>query len=922
MIPVKPALSYFRECYRLDTRTTQLENFFGRKVEQRYMFEGTEQLLSKKMPYMPIPDALGEKLDGVLSLYSKEKVLYYASFFAVGFGTGINGRRQRICAPLFLHKTILSRYDDGYSIQIDSGNRLINLEPLSGIKSTEEDVRSMISGEVPADSFGFGYLGKLQSILERSYSNLNAEELLLYPTLTSELTIKKLYKRKSIIEGAFQLIPAAGLCLIKRSNDTQGIMTELAEMTNEYMKLPDSINALFGHKVSPYSSKTKMGYVPALLNESQRGILENAKNYPLSMVIGPPGTGKSFTIAALAIEYMSREKSVLIVSKTDQAVDVIQGKVEKDLGIESVTIRAGKSDYLKKLKARMTEILGGFGSKGDRASYLLLKQERAELAEKINKSELLLKKSRKKYERLLRREMRWGEDLSGEGNQTFFDSLKLRYLQWLTRVKKPHWSVAEDFMSSALKSKELTREFIELTFKLRIQTALLEDRQTLKKLLNAIRARTSSKRETLFSELNFKTMFSAFPVWLCKMSDLHKVLPFQKDLFDMVIIDEATQCDIASCLPAIYRGSQTVIVGDPKQLRHVSFLSGSAQQSLQRKYGLKDIDGMLDYRNQSILDLADTAILSQQQVTFLNEHYRSLPDLIRFSNQHFYGDGLKVMNVIPEDHSRNNIRHIEVGGARNKKGFNENEATRILTEIETLVNNEMDIDDKLCRSLGILSPFRDQVDHINEMILKSFSIESIDKHNLLCGTAHSFQGEERDVMFLSFCLDDNSHATGFNHINRADVFNVSITRAKSEVWVFTSFEETKLKSDSYLRQYLEASREAKKRTFVKDIHDKFLNEVRVVLEQNELQLKIGYEVADLSLDLAIIQGAKIIGIDLIGYPGIFEEGLSLSAYKVLHRAGIRTFPMPYSFWKLDQKRCMAALLDFIGDSSDEVVSVA
>lgn len=59
---------------------------------------------------------------------------------------------------------------------------------------------------------------------------------------------------------------------------------------------------------------------------------------------------------------------------------------------------------------------------------------------------------------------------------------------------------------------------------------------------------------------------------------------------------------------------------------------------------------------------------------------------------------------------------------------------------------------------------------------------------------------------------------------------------------------------------------------------------------------------------------KVIGIDLIGYPGVFEEGLSLSAYKVLHRAGIRTFPMPFSFWKLDQERCLEALLNFINES--------
>lgn len=912
VIPVKPALSYFRDCYRLDTRTTQLENFFGRKVEQRYMFDGKEQLLNGKMPYLPIPTDIGQKLEGILSLYSKEKVVYYCSFFVVGFGIGINGKKQRICAPLFLNKVSLDQNEEGYLIQINPNDRIINVDPLSGIKNTDEDTRSVISREVPAVGFGFGLLGKLRTLLERFYPDLNAEDLLLYPTLTNERNLKKLYALKGIKEGMFKVVPAAGLCLIRRSTDTEGIMTELAEMSAEKTQLPDSIKTLLGQKTTGRAFSLKSGQVPAILNEAQKGILKNAKNYPLSMVVGPPGTGKSFTIAALAIEFMSRGKSVLIVSKTDQAVDVIEGKVENDLGIENVTIRAGKSDYLKKLKARMTEILGGFGSEGDWASYLVLKQQSVELAKKIKKSERLLKKARMKYERLLKHEMRWGEDLAEGSTETFLDSLKARYIEWLTRMKTPHWSVADDYMSSALMSKKLIREWIELTFELRVRTALLEDRQTLKKLLNAIRARTSSKRESLFSELNFKTMFNALPIWLCKMSDLHKVLPFQKYLFDMVIIDEATQCDIASCLPAIYRGKQTVIVGDPKQLRHVSFLSDSAQQALQTKHGLTDVEGILDYRNQSILDLADTAIQSQEQVTFLNEHYRSLPDLIRFSNKHFYGDGLKIMSVIPEDHSRNNIRHIEVGGIRHKKGFNDNEAAQILTDIEALINDEKDLDGSLCRSLGILSPFRDQVDHINELILKSFPIESVHKHNLLCGTAHSFQGEERDVMFLSFCLDDSSHSTGFHHFNRADVFNVSVTRAKSDLRVYTSFEITKLKSNAYLRLYLEdAVNVPKTGTVVNEVHDGFLEEIREALVPHSLKLKVGYEVADLSLDLAIVQGDKIIGIDLIGYPGVFEEGLSFSAYKVLHRAGIRTFPMPYSFWRLDQQQCLEALLSFI-----------
>ena len=419
----------------------------------------------------------------------------------------------------------------------------------------------------------------------------------------------------------------------------------------------------------------------------------------------------------------------------------------------------------------------------------------------------------------------------------------------------------------------------------------------------------------MFASLNFEDLFGTLPIWLCKLSDLHQVLPFQKKLFDVVIIDEATQCDIASCLPAIYRAERAVIVGDPKQLRHVSFLAGSTQYALQQKHGLEDFSVQLDYRDQSILDFVDHVLETQDQLTLLNEHYRSLPDLIEFSNQNFYAGGLKIMNVIPSDHSRRNIYHSEVGGTRSQNGINEAEADKVIEMLLEVIEEEKELDAQSCRSLGLLSPFRAQVDHINQRLLELLSAAAITKHDIACGTAHSFQGEERDIMMLSFCLDNQAHATGLRHINRADVFNVSVTRARSMVHVFTSYDLSKLPAQAYLRKYLsQVARAAPKSSDPKDLHDQFMNEVNVFLTEHGYITKAGYEVADLSLDLAVIKTHELVAIDLIGFSGVFQEGLSLSSYKVLHRAGIRTFPLPFSQWKLDQERCKEALLQFLGGS--------
>ena len=77
----------------------------------------------------------------------------------------------------------------------------------------------------------------------------------------------------------------------------------------------------------------------------------------------------------------------------------------------------------------------------------------------------------------------------------------------------------------------------------------------------------------ILEDVDHRSVLKVFPVWLANLSDLNSILPLEENLFDLVLIDEATQCDIASVLPAIFRAKQTVIIGDPNQLRHYSFVS-------------------------------------------------------------------------------------------------------------------------------------------------------------------------------------------------------------------------------------------------------------------------------------------------------------------------------------------------------------
>src|SRR5690606_1837416 len=232
-------------------------------------------------------------------------------------------------------------------------------------------------------------------------------------------------------------------------------------------------------------------------------------------------------------------------------------------------------------------------------------------------------------------------------------------------------------------------EHVKLDYDQQVETALVWERKALRTFLKGIRARTSARQEEFFQLVNFGVILQTFPIWLTNLSDIHDVLPLKKELFDLAIIDEATQCDIASCLPIIQRAKRIVIVGDPKQLRHVSFLADSIQHTLQKKHQLTNvIEGVsLDYRRCSFLDLVIERV-DQKQIIFLDEHFRSAYPIIHFSNQYFYNNALKIMTSVPTDSVFSHITQTTLDGVRNKSGVNEKEAQAILDKVDEIIKSQ------------------------------------------------------------------------------------------------------------------------------------------------------------------------------------------------------------------------------------------
>ena len=901
---LKNRIAYFQSCYQSDYRAVSLSNFFGNKAENTLIIEQAD-LIEGKLLDFPVSTKWGKEIVEKLAVYAKEKELYCGAFFLFGSMT-VGGRKLGVAAPLYLYPTILKEEKEVFYVSIDAENPIINPAIVQTAGESQTGLWELLNKILPKGFLKFEERFQLEEMLQAHLPNIDSTTLAESPTLWNKKALKSLQATSQEQKG-FTLVPACGLCLMNKPTGSRGILNELGEMI-DYEDFSVPIKVLFGQPQTPLAPSTNTISVPIILSKSQQAVIHAAMTHHLSLVIGPPGTGKSFTIAALAVEFLSKGKTVLIASKNNQAGKVIADKIENDFNLGGVVVRAGKKDYKKVLQKRLKNWLSGIGV--ERPDPIIIK----EIKREINSQTKAIRQKEQQLMSRLANEKSRGELLS-EINNGIFSTIKKYFVTRAVTKETNLWQKKFSIDTALTQRNELLKKYIQLNFAKFLYQALTYSRTEIQQLVKALMARTGNKKEAIFDNIQFKKVLKALPIWISNSTDIHKVLPLTKELFDLVIIDEATQCDMASSLPILQRGKAAVIVGDPKQLRHISFLSNKQQQHLIQQYQLTEVDlSTLDYRNKSILDLTSDAIPSQKQVHFLNEHFRSMPDIIDFSNQYFYDGKLHIMTAQPKTLRQQHAFLHPVNGKRYKSGYNKKEGQEIIAFLTAFFEQEKQRVGKIV-SIGIVSPFSAQADHLNRQIFKTFPAELLEKYQLLVGTPFSFQGEERDMILISLALDDAAHSAAFHYLNKEDVFNVSITRAKISQQVFYSFDADRLKSDSLLARYIHRLQHfpsyqqglpASAKT------DIFLKEVLQTINQIEPdEILIGFPIAGIEIDIVVIKNQQTYCIDLIGFPGVFEDALSLERWRMLERVGMRIFYLPFSKWHLEQHECEVALLDFL-----------
>ena len=892
-------ISYFRACYQADNRALHLSNFFSGKTENHLLLSEAD-LISGSLPKVSVDPDWATDTQKNLRIYTKEKALFCCSLFMLGH-ISVAEKPRKLCAPLYLHPAQLVEKEGEFYVSINVDQPIINQ---AAIPSSGTEAYDKLVEQLPMGFIDFGFCGEVQRLLHEVLPHLDTQELLLFPSLHNKSAINRCYRKLPSPESC-SLVPASGLCVVRKSTTTLGVLSELKEIAQTDAWSPP-LRTLFSFPTSSKPLPPTAPWVPVTLSQAQEKVFQSSNAHHQTLVIGPPGTGKSFTIAALAVDYLGRGKSVLIASSNNQAVDVIADKIEKDFDLPDVVVRGGRQDYKKLLKKRLQAILSGVGV--EQVSLETLRQ----CQEKANSLSRNVHRLEKKITQRERAELQRGAWLAQQ-KTSWLTRWREAYVRWRIAKTDSYYALLAELEDARQQREQIIRKYLVLKFHDQLAVTLHTHRSELQSFLQALRARTAQRKESLFESTNLRRLQRAFPIWLSSLSDVSSVLPLEKELFDLVIIDEATQCDIASTLPVLQRGKRAIVVGDPQQLRHVSFLSQARQRHLQNEYKLTEKEyGTLDFRERSLLDKVQESVQDQSQIIFLDEHYRSAPSIISFSNQAFYRGALRIMTATPHTNRQQKVIVHRCEGERTKAGYNRTEADAILQQVDRLIREEALQEAVTCQSIGILSPFREQVDYLQKQIQKTYPLDIIDRHQLLIGTAHSFQGEERDVMFISLTLGTEDHPAAFRYLNQPDVFNVSITRARSQQHVFTSLDASQLKPD-LVRRYLEAISQARTPVLPQKIKDAFLDEItEAVKELGITEIHRAYPIAGIEIDLLVTHAQHTYCIDAVGYPGDFAESFSIERYKILHRVGLTTFPVAYSSWRLQRAQTVSELTSFLG----------
>ena len=334
-----------------------------------------------------------------------------------------------------------------------------------------------------------------------------------------------------------------------------------------------------------------------------------------------------------------------------------------------------------------------------------------------------------------------------------------------------------------------------------IRQALIGWLDTAKRLMST---RHPERRQTLLTEARklMKHSVEAVPVWIMPISMVAETFDPRATRFDLVIVDEASQADLNALIP-LYMARQVVIVGDHEQVTPLGV--GKEQTALEnlRKSMLHDFpNAHLFDAMSSIYDIGRQAF---GDAVRLVEHFRSVPEIIAFSNQLSYDGKIRPLRAANSTHIKPACVPYRVEGTR-EGDVNPREAEAIVSLIKAMTQHPA----YAGKTIGVISMVKeDQALLIQSLLHKRIDSVELEKRRILAGISAEFQGDERDIILLSL-VDSTTDEAALRTVREGAYelvkkrYNVAASRARDQLWVVHSFDAHRdLKADDLRFQLLQ-----------------------------------------------------------------------------------------------------------------------
>ena len=277
----------------------------------------------------------------------------------------------------------------------------------------------------------------------------------------------------------------------------------------------------------------------------------------------------------------------------------------------------------------------------------------------------------------------------------------------------------------------------------------------------------------------------AVPAWVMPLHRVWDTVYPAPGMFDVIIVDEASQCGVEA-LPLFYLGKKILIVGDDKQISPDAVgLPRDAVHRLMEEF-------LYDFHFKSSFDI-ESSLFDHGKLRYgtrritLREHFRCMPEIIRFSNDLSYSDTPLIPlrqygpNRLPP------LEHVFVSGGyregTNNRTINRPEAEAIVARIAELCDDSRY--DEMSIGVVVLQG-EAQAALIENQLLERLGAEEMERRRLVCGNPYSFQGDERDIMFLSLVAANNERIGPLTKAADERRFNVAASRARDRMILFHS----------------------------------------------------------------------------------------------------------------------------------------